>query len=207
MSRYENRLRKRGYCRIAGVDEAGRGPLAGPVYAAACILPAACLFAGLNDSKQIAPELRETLFDQITHAPGIAFGIAFASVEEIDRYNILQATFLAMRRAVQALPHPPDFLLIDGNRLPATEIPAEAIVQGDALSVSIAAASILAKVTRDRVMDAFDQQWPEYGFKQHKGYGTPEHLKALRLHGPCPIHRTSFEPIKSRRKDPQASLF
>ena len=206
MSQYENRLRQRGFLQIAGVDEAGRGPLAGPVYAAACILPVDSLFPGLNDSKQLAPEQRESLFAQITGTPGVVFGISSASVEEIDRFNILQATFLAMRRAVHALSLTPDFLLIDGNRLPATEIPAEAIIQGDALSVSIAAASILAKVTRDQLMDEYDRQWPVYGFKQHKGYGTIEHLKALRTHGPCPIHRMSFDPIKSKKTNLQDSF-
>lgn len=207
MRKHEDRLFQRGFLSVAGVDEAGRGPLAGPVYAGACILAPSCFFQGLNDSKQLTPEQRETLFSQITTSQEVAFGIGCASVEEIDRFNILQATFLAMRRAVQALPLRPDFLLIDGNRLPKTEIPAEAIVKGDSLSVSIAAASILAKVTRDRVMDEYDLKWPQYGFKDHKGYGTPEHLKALSQHGPCPIHRISFEPINSKIKQTQYSLF
>jgi ribonuclease HII len=197
MSVSEKRLRERGFVRIAGVDEAGRGPLAGPVVAAACILPEGAVFQDLNDSKQLNPVQRERLFGQITACPNILFGIGRASVEEIDRHNILQATFLAMQRAVDALSTAPDYLLIDGNQLPVFRVAAEAIVEGDAKSISIAAASILAKVTRDRLMVAWDGSWPQYGFGQHKGYGTKQHLEALRQFGPCPLHRKTFAPVRS----------
>jgi ribonuclease HII len=196
MSLFEQKARAQGFVRVAGVDEAGRGPLAGPVVAAACILPREVYFQDLNDSKQLSPLQREKLFAQITTSPDVSFAIGEASVEEIDRINILQATFLAMQRAVSALAVPPDYLLIDGNQLPRFSIQAEAIVEGDAKSVSIAAASVLAKVTRDRCMVAWDEKWPQYGFGQHKGYGTAQHLQALRQYGPCPIHRRSFSPVQ-----------
>lgn len=196
MSQCEIRLKAEGFTQIAGIDEAGRGPLAGPVVAAACILPEGVIFENLNDSKQLTPEQRELLFDQITLCPGIAFGIGIIDVKTIDKVNILQATFLAMRKAVEALPIKPDYLLIDGNQLPHFDIPTESVVAGDGLSISIAAASILAKVTRDRIMADLDAKYPEYGFKNHKGYGTEEHLKAIHLYGPSKIHRVSFEPIK-----------
>lgn len=204
LSIWEKRLRAKGFLRIAGVDEAGRGPLAGPVVAAACMLHEKSLFQHLNDSKQLTQEQRNKLFAQITADQRVVYGIGMSDVSTIDRVNILQATFLAMQSAVAALPVEPDYLLIDGNRLPGFLYPAEAIVEGDARSISIAAASILAKVTRDRMMVELDKQWPEYGFKRHKGYGTEEHLEAIRKFGPCPIHRKSFEPIKSllnRRRD------
>lgn len=197
MSIHEERLKAAGFIRIAGVDEAGRGPLAGPVVAAACILPEGALFSNLNDSKQLTVEQREDLFQQITTSAGLLYGIGIIDVETIDRVNILQATFLAMRKAISALATAPDYLLIDGNQLPMREIPGEALIDGDALSVSIAAASIIAKVTRDRLMQTLDVEYPLYGFKQHKGYATERHLEALRLHGPCPIHRKSFDPIRS----------
>lgn len=197
MSVFEKELWAKGFGRLAGIDEAGRGPLAGPVCAAACILPQGALFEFLNDSKQLLPERREKLYAQITSFPGVEYGIGSASVAEIDRYNILKATFLAMRRAVRALPSPPDFLLIDGNRVPAFEIPTRAIVAGDALSISIAAASILAKVTRDRIMCEWDRKWPHYRWKWNKGYATEEHLEAIFRFGPSPLHRRSFEPVKS----------
>ena len=200
LSIHENRLRKEGFLLVAGVDEAGRGPLAGPVVAAACILPQNALIPKLNDSKQLSAAERDALFDQIVQLPQILFGIGIADAETIDRINILQATFLAMQRAVAALQKKPDYLLIDGNQLPSFEIPREALVEGDAKSVSIAAASILAKVTRDRMLEEFDAKYPAYGFRQHKGYATEQHLNALRDHGPCPIHRKSFEPIKSMLK-------
>lgn len=197
MSVCEKRVRAEGFVRIAGVDEAGRGPLAGPVVAAVCILPEGALFESLNDSKQLSPEQREGLYEKIVSFPGVQFGVAKASVAEIDQYNILRATLLAMQRAIKVLVEPPDYLLIDGNRLPESEIPTEALVFGDARSISIAAASILAKVTRDRLMCELDAKWPSYGFKRHKGYATPEHFKALKQWGVCPIHRKSFEPVKS----------
>lgn len=192
MSQYEIRLRAEGYLAIAGIDEAGRGPLAGPVVAAACILPDEYLIAGLNDSKQVKEKAREALFDTLSSDPRIVFGISVVSPERIDQINILQATFEAMRQAVGNLPRRPDFLLIDGNQIPRFEIPAQGVVRGDALSQSIAAGSILAKVTRDRLMIEAAKLWPEYGFERHKGYGTKAHLEALKRCGPCPIHRKSF---------------
>jgi ribonuclease HII len=206
LSFFENRLKAQGFLRIAGVDEAGRGPLAGPVVAAACILPQNVLFSHLNDSKQLTPELRDTLFAQIISHPGVHYGIGIIDVETIDRFNILQATFLAMRQAIASLPHPPDYLLIDGNQLPSLAVPAEAIVEGDGRSVSIAAASVLAKVTRDRLLVELDAQWPQYGFKQHKGYATAQHIQAIHKHGPCPIHRKSFDPIKSMLNPPPTQI-
>lgn len=207
MSLCEKRLRKEGFLYVAGVDEAGRGPLAGPVVAAACILPEGALFEKLNDSKQLSAEERAALFEQITQCPGIVFGIGISDVKTIDQINILQATFLAMRNAVQALRQRPDYLLIDGNQLPRFDIRAEALVEGDAKSVSIAAASIIAKVTRDRMMEALDEKYPRYGFKKHKGYATEQHMTAIREHGPCPIHRKTFEPIKSMFKIERQSDF
>lgn len=195
MSFSEQRLAKEGFSRIAGVDEAGRGPLAGPVVAAACILPKEAFFEGLNDSKKISSSLRETLFHKITNFPGIDFGIGIIDVETIDQINILQATFLAMQQAVAQLKGKPDYLLIDGNKAPHFQIPTETLEKGDSLSVSIAAASIIAKVTRDRIMHELDQKYPQYGFKQHKGYGTLRHRKAIDNFGACPIHRKSFKPI------------
>ncbi len=179
---------------IAGVDEAGRGPLAGPVVAAAVILDDRRPIVGLADSKKISPRRREALFDEI-RAKALCCSIAQASVEEIDALNILQATLLAMRRAVMGLRLPPKLVLVDGNRLPVLDVRAEAIVKGDDKVPAISAASILAKVSRDRWCQDYHQQFPQYGFDQHKGYGTAEHLAALRLHGPCPQHRRSFKPV------------
>lgn len=207
LSIHERRLRKEGFFLIAGVDEAGRGPLAGPVVAAACILPQDALIPKLNDSKQLSATEREALFDQIINCPEIHFGIGVSDALTIDRINILQATFLAMQRAVKELKQKPDYLLIDGNQLPYFEIPSEALVEGDAKSVSIAAASILAKVTRDRLMEEWDEKYPVYGFKQHKGYATEQHLAAIKACGPCPIHRKSFQPIKSMLKPERQSDF
>jgi len=207
MSVRERELRQQGFCAVAGVDEAGRGPLAGPVFAAACILPERTLFEHLNDSKQLTADTREELFAKITTHPGVVYSVASASVPEIDRYNILKATFLAMRRAVRGLTQAPDYLLIDGNQAPAFEMPVQAIVEGDGRSISIAAASILAKVTRDRWMIQCDAKWPSYGFKQHKGYGTEAHLAALQEKGPCPIHRKTFDPVKSHLAQQQIHLF
>ena len=179
---------------VAGVDEAGRGPLAGPVVAAAVILDERHPIKGLADSKKLTALRRERLFDEI-RAKALCCSIAEASVEEIDRLNILQATLLAMRRAVAGLRLKPNKVLVDGNRLPTLEVLAEAIVGGDALVPAISAASILAKVHRDRWCLTLDQQYPQYGFAQHKGYGTAAHLAALRTHGPCAQHRTSFRPV------------
>jgi ribonuclease HII len=180
---------------VAGVDEAGRGPLAGPVVAAAVILDDENPIKGLADSKVLTALKRERLFDEI-RAKALAICIAEASVEEIDRLNILQATMLAMRRAVEGLRLPPAKVLVDGNRLPVLRVPAEAIVKGDAKVRAISAASILAKVHRDRLCEQLHQAWPAYGFDGHKGYPTAEHLAALRAHGACPAHRRSFGPVR-----------
>jgi len=179
---------------IAGVDEAGRGPLAGPVVAAAVILDDRKPIQGLADSKKLSAKRREGLFDEI-RAKALCCSIAQASVQEIDQLNILQATLLAMRRAVVGLRLPPKLVLVDGNRLPVLEMRAEAIVRGDATVPAISAASILAKVSRDRWCADYHQLFPHYGFAQHKGYGTAEHLAALRQHGPCPEHRRTFRPV------------
>lgn len=190
---------------IAGVDEAGRGPLAGPVVAAAVILDDLNPVAGLADSKQLSSQRRERLFDEI-RAKALCFAVAQASVEEIDALNILQATLLAMRRAVEGLRLAPKLVLVDGNRLPTLSVRCEAIVKGDALVAAISAASILAKVTRDRWCDSYDLQYPAYGFAQHKGYGTAQHLAALKTHGACPQHRKSFRPVTEVLPVPAAAL-
>ena len=179
---------------IAGVDEAGRGPLAGPVVAAAVILDDLKPIKGLADSKQLTAKRREKLYDEI-RAKALCCSIAEASVEEIDRLNILHATMLAMQRAVAGLRLKPNKVLVDGNRLPPLDVLAEAIVSGDALVPAISAASILAKVTRDRQLEALDQRHPAYGFAKHKGYGTAQHLQALQQLGPLPEHRRSFAPV------------
>lgn len=178
----------------AGVDEAGRGPLAGPVVAAAVILDELNPIHGLNDSKKLSAKRREALFDEI-RARALCFAIAEASVQEIDEINILQATLLAMKRAVEALRLPPKLVLVDGNRLPTLSIRSEAIVQGDALVPAISAASILAKVHRDRLCEEMHQRYPVYGFDQHKGYGTAQHMAALQAHGPADCHRMTFAPV------------
>ena len=188
---YENRCWEAGYETVCGVDEAGRGPLAGPVCAAAVILPRGLDIPGLNDSKKLTAKRREALYDMIT-AQALTYGIAFASELEIDEINILQATFLAMRRAMDQLRVRPDIALIDGNRETDFGLPVQTIVKGDSLSANIAAASILAKVTRDRFMLEMDEEYPQYGFATHKGYGTRAHYAALREFGPCPIHRRTF---------------
>lgn len=179
---------------IAGVDEAGRGPLAGPVVAAAVILDELQPIKGLADSKVLSARRREQLFDEI-RAKALCCCIALASVEEIERLNILQATLLAMRRAVEGLRLKPTLVLVDGNRLPMLTVRAEAIVKGDALVAAISAASILAKVHRDRWCADIDVQYPQYGFAKHKGYGTAQHLAALTKHGACPQHRKTFRPV------------
>lgn len=180
---------------VAGVDEAGRGPLAGPVVAAAVILDDQQPIKGLNDSKKLTPATRERLFDEI-RAKALCLCIAEATVEEIDEINILQATMLAMKRAVEGLRLKPAQVLVDGNRLPVLKVPAEAIVKGDAKVTVIAAASILAKVHRDRWCQQLHERYPVYGFDGHKGYGTAEHLAALAMHGACPEHRRSFAPVR-----------
>ena len=180
---------------VAGVDEAGRGPLAGPVVAAAVILDDLKPIKGLKDSKVLSAKRREALFDEI-RAKALCCCIAEASVDEIDQLNILHATMLAMRRAVEGLRLPPAKVLVDGNRLPVLKVPAEAIVKGDAKVQAISAASILAKVHRDRLCSGLHDEYPDYGFATHKGYPTPEHLAALREHGPTPAHRRSFGPVR-----------
>ena len=188
---YENEARSKGYTAICGVDEAGRGPLAGPVCAAAVILPEGHIIEGVNDSKKLSEKKREALFDVIIEE-AVACSIAFGTVEEIERDNILRTTMNTMRRAVEGLKVPADYAMIDGNRLPALSIPAEYIIKGDAKSMSVAAASILAKVSRDRLMLQYAEEYPQYGFEQHKGYGTKLHVERLREFGPSPIHRLSF---------------
>ena len=188
----ENEARSKGYKLVCGVDEAGRGPLAGPVCAAAVILPDNCEIEGLNDSKKISEKKREALFD-IIKEKAVAYSIAYGSLEEIEEYNILEATYLAMNRAIEGLNAKADFALIDGNRVPkGIKIPCETVVKGDSKSCSIAAASILAKVTRDRLMLEYDKKYPQYLFAQHKGYGTKAHYEAIKQHGVCEIHRLSF---------------
>ncbi len=192
---FERAARLCGYRRIAGIDEAGRGPLAGPVVAVAVVLPVRCRLSGIDDSKQLSEGERARLYAAILeHAVGM--GIGSADVGEIDRLNILEATKLAMRRAIDQLGPSPDYLLIDAVTLPGIGIPQRPIIKGDSLSLSIAAASIIAKVTRDRLMAEYHDMFPEYDFLSHKGYGTKEHLQRLARHGPCSIHRRTFTPVR-----------
>ena len=189
---YETQARAKGYKCICGVDEAGRGPLAGPVCAAAVILPQNCVIEGLNDSKKISEKKREQLYDIIVEK-AVAYSIAYGTLEEIEQFNILEATYIAMNRAIDGLTQKADFALIDGNRVPkGIEIDCETVVKGDSKSCSIAAASILAKVTRDHLLLEYDKTYPHYGFAQHKGYGTKAHYEAIRAHGVCEVHRLSF---------------
>ncbi len=192
---FEKTAWKKGYSCVAGLDEAGRGPWAGPVVAAAVILDKSAIPAGLNDSKRLKEEQRERLFEELSKCARIGVGIADA--KRIDRDNILAASMWAMTEAARGIPQYPDFALIDGNRLPELSCPAEAIVKGDGRSLSIAAASIVAKVTRDRMLYKLEERYPGYGFAQHKGYGTARHRKALAKLGPCPAHRKSFAPIRA----------
>ncbi|MFH1008073.1 MAG: ribonuclease HII [Candidatus Latescibacterota bacterium] len=192
--RFERELWQKGVRAIAGVDEAGRGPLAGPVVAAAVILPQTFLLPGLDDSKKLSESRREILFDLI-RSQAVAVSVGTVGHEEIDRTNILRASLRAMRESLEGLSPPPDRVLVDGSQLPGSRFPERAIVDGDARSLSIAAASVIAKVTRDRLMCAYDRTYPEYGFARHKGYGTAEHRDALRETGPCPIHRKSFRIV------------
>ena len=193
----ERALRAEGYTAVCGIDEAGRGPLCGSVVAAACILPDGLEIPELNDSKKLTPKKRDKLFDLIIQS-AVAFGIAEATVEEIDALNILEADLLAMRRAIDNLhtpdgkPYRADYALIDGNISRDFQIPARAVIKGDSLSMSIAAASVLAKVTRDRMCEDMDKAYPMYGIAKHKGYGTKSHMDALRAYGPSPIHRKKF---------------
>ncbi len=196
MYRYEREAAARGYSAIAGIDEAGRGPLAGPVSVAAVILPESLLLPKLNDSKKLSGKVRDELYDEIM-AKARAVKQVFISSQEIDRINILQATMAGMCQAVNELTVKADFALIDAVKLKQLELPQLSLIKGDAKSASIAAASIIAKVSRDRLMDEYDKQYPQYGFSGHKGYGTAEHIAAIRKYGPCPIHRLTFEPIRS----------
>ena len=189
---FENEARKKGFTAVCGVDEAGRGPLMGPVCAAAVILPEGIELEGVNDSKKLSEKKREALFDVIKEK-AIAWSVAFADVEEIEEVNILNATYLAMNRAIEGLSVPADYALIDGNRVPKDiKIDCETVVKGDVKSLSIAAASILAKVSRDRLVLEYDKEFPEYKFADHKGYGTAAHIEAIKKYGPCKYHRPSF---------------
>lgn len=187
----ENEYREKGFNIICGVDEAGRGPLAGPVYAAAVILPSDCVIEGLNDSKKLTEKKREKLFDEIKEK-ALAYGIASADEKEIDEINILNATFLAMKRAIDSLSVKPDLALIDGNQKPHTDIEEVTVIKGDAKSMSIAAASVLAKVSRDRFMLETAEKYPQYEFERHKGYGTKLHYEKIAQYGVCDIHRRTF---------------
>ncbi len=193
---HERRLRELGWVRVAGIDEAGRGPLAGPVVAAAVVLPDGFHHPALDDSKKLTARKRDLLFLEITTHSDIHWAVSLVGTEEIDRLNILRATHEAMRRAVAALAVEPDHALIDGLPVRPFPIPHTALVGGDGLSFSIAAASVIAKVTRDRIMVEMDARHPGYEFARHKGYGTALHLAKLRTHGPCPIHRKSFRPVQ-----------
>ena len=192
---HEHELREQGYDTIAGVDEVGRGPLAGPVCAAAAILPHDFHHSVLNDSKKLSERQRERVYEELISDSRVIWCCKFIEVEEIDRINILQASQLAMRRAVKGLKVKADAALIDGLPVPKFPVPQKALVKGDSLSFSIAAASVIAKVTRDRLMHVLAKKYPHYGFEKHKGYGTAMHLEALRRHGPTPIHRRSFAPV------------
>jgi ribonuclease HII len=200
--RYESALWDTGVERIAGVDEAGVGPLAGPVVAAAVILPVGHRIAGVDDSKRLSETQRVALAQQI-RSEAVAWAVASASVEEIDTLNIYHAGLLAMRRAVEALAPAAHALLVDARTVPGVEIPQTRIIRGDALSLSIAAASILAKTDRDALLESLDLAYPLYGFARHKGYPTPTHLAALRAHGPCPAHRTTYAPVRAAMPAPK----
>ena len=198
---YEKDLWGKGVRFIAGIDEAGRGPWAGPVVAGAVILPENCCISGLKDSKALSPKKREE-FSVIIKEKAIAYGIGIIESEEIDNLNILQATFMAMKKALEKFPSRPQFLLVDGNRrIPGIDIPQLALVKGDSLSLSIQAASVLAKVTRDEIMQRLDKEFPCYGFSRHKGYGTREHEKKLKKFGPTQLHRFSFKPVEKTSKN------
>jgi ribonuclease HII len=195
LSHFEDLAREKGFHQICGIDEVGRGPLAGPVVACACIIPPNILISGIDDSKKLTSQKREEIFKQLVQDARITYSIGSIDAEEIDRINIYQATIQAMLLAVSGLEIQPDYLLVDGLKLPHPKIPCEKIIKGDSRSQSIAAASIIAKVTRDRMMLEFDQKWPEYGFSSNKGYGTAKHYKALKEFGPCAIHRLSFDGV------------
>ncbi len=195
--RYERKAKKEGFQSVAGIDEAGRGPLAGPVVAAACIIPHGVKIPGVYDSKQLTAPVREKLYKTLTEHPKIRFGVGIVDHEEIDRINIARAAEKAMLLACAQLDPQPDLLMVDGINLPHPHLPVWKIIHGDSLSFLIAAASIIAKVTRDRLMHELDQLHPLYRFKDHKGYGTKMHLELLQKHGPSPIHRRTFSPVAS----------
>ena len=192
---FEQKKRNEGFRRVAGIDEAGRGPLAGPVAAAAVILPEGFVHELLDDSKKLTAKKREILYDELVNREDVIWALSLGDVEEIDSINILKSTHAAMARAAQAIQPPPDFCLIDGLPVAGFPLSSEGIVKGDGKSFSIAAASVIAKVSRDRLMLGYAEKYPEYGFERHKGYGTKQHLEALKVHGPCPIHRKSFGPV------------
>ncbi|SCA62375.1 Ribonuclease HII [Chlamydiales bacterium SCGC AG-110-P3] len=194
---YDRQVRATFQCTFAGIDEAGRGPLAGPVVAAACILPPEYPVSGINDSKKLSARARASLFEELTGDPWVCYGVGIIDIQVIDAINVLEATKRAMFEAVDALDSIPKLLLVDGVDLAHSLIPSRKIIKGDALSLAIAAASIIAKETRDRVMVALDEQYPQYGFARHKGYGTQAHRDAIKEYGPCPAHRKSFEPVRS----------
>lgn len=197
MSIFESHLYQMGYQNVAGVDEAGRGPLAGPVVAAACLLPKGLELIGIDDSKKLTQEKREEIYHFLINHPDVVCSVSVVDAKTIDKINILQATLLGMEEAVQNLAQKPDYLLIDGNQMPNINIAKETVVSGDQFCICIAAASILAKCHRDILMCDFHNKWPVYGFDRHKGYGTKEHLQALNTYGPCLIHRRSFKPVQS----------
>lgn len=203
ITKFETDARALGYKYVAGVDEAGRGPLAGPVVAAACIIPEGFYIPDINDSKQLTAEQRQDFFNLITADSRIHYGIGIVEHNDIDRLNIHYASLHAMLLAISKLSIVPDYLLIDGKHAPATEISHLKIVKGDSLSQSIAAASILAKVTRDTIMIELAKKWPQYSFESHKGYATQDHLAAIEKHGPCEIHRLSFDPFKTQARPEQ----
>ena len=207
-SALEAALRKRGYSKVAGIDEAGRGPLAGPVVACAVIIPLGMRLPKLTDSKLLSDRDLSSLYDRLTTSKEVVYGVAVVDHQEIDRINILQASLKAMYQAVEQLTSQPQAAIIDGTFVPETlSMPCFAVVKGDRLCRSVSAASVIAKVTRDRIMLEYDAQWPEYGFALHKGYGTELHLERLRKYGPCPIHRRSFGPVAEITAPRQLTLF
>lgn len=192
----EEYIQAKQYRWVAGIDEAGRGPLAGPVVAAACILPPHFFSPGLRDSKLLSALQREVLYEEIRRQSHFIYDVGIVEAEEIDRINIFQATLQAMKEAINKLKQTPDYVLVDGQHIPSLQMPAQAFIKGDRFLPPIMAAAIIAKVTRDRLMDCYHINWPEYGFLEHKGYGTQQHLQALQKFGPCPIHRKTYKPVK-----------
>ncbi len=205
--RYERKAYESGAQVVAGIDEAGRGPLAGPVVVVAAVLPYPFRHRTLNDSKQLTPEVRDELYAELTGNPAVAWAVGISEVEIIDSYNILRATWRAMQIALDHLPVKPDHALVDGLRVPLIGVKQTPLVRGDSRSFSIAAASVIAKVTRDRRMLQLHEQYPQYGFAQHKGYGTAEHLAALEQFGPSPVHRRTFAPVRHAVELVQTEFF